>query len=75
MKNEPLEENLHYGMEEREFLDRDPIQPDLLPTPLNLLRWKLNQDGPAHWAKARLTRYADDCVPRARDEPMSLARA
>ena len=43
MKNEPLEGNLHYGTEDREFLDRNPIQPDLLPTELNLLRWKLNQ--------------------------------
>jgi hypothetical protein len=43
MKNEPLEGNLHYGIEDREFLDRNPIQPDLLPTNLNLLRWKLNQ--------------------------------
>jgi len=43
MKNEPLEGNLHYGTEDREYLDRDPIQPDLLPTALNLLRWKLNQ--------------------------------
>jgi RNA-directed DNA polymerase len=43
MKNEPLEGNLHYGTEDREFLDRDPIEPDLLPTQLNLLRWKLNQ--------------------------------
>lgn len=43
MKNEPLEGNLHYGTEDREFLDRNPIQPDLLPTGLNLLRWKLNQ--------------------------------
>ena len=43
MKNEPLEGNLDYGTEDREFLDRDPIQPDLLPTKLNLLRWKLNQ--------------------------------
>jgi RNA-directed DNA polymerase len=43
MKNEPLEGNLHYGTEDREFLDRDPIQPDLLPTQLNLLRWKLSQ--------------------------------
>ena len=43
MKNEPLEGNLHYGTEDREFPDRDPIQPDLLPTQLNLLRWKLNQ--------------------------------
>jgi RNA-directed DNA polymerase len=43
MKNEPLEGNLHYGMGDREYLDRNPIQPDLLPTKLNLLRWKLNQ--------------------------------
>lgn len=43
MKNEPLEGNLHYGIEDREFLDRNPIQPDLLPTELNLWRWKLNQ--------------------------------
>lgn len=43
MKNEPLEESLHYGVEDREFLDRNPIQPDLLPEKLNLLRWKLNQ--------------------------------
>ena len=43
MKNEPLEGNLHYGIEDREFLDRNPIQSDLLPTKLNLLRWKLNQ--------------------------------
>jgi len=43
MKNEPLEGNLHYGIADREFLDRDPIQPDLLPEKLNLLRWKLNQ--------------------------------
>lgn len=43
MKNEPLEGNLHYGMEDREFLDRNPIQPDLIPVPLNLLRWKLNR--------------------------------
>lgn len=43
MKNEPLEGNLHYGTEDREYLDRNPIQPDLLPTELNLLRWKLNQ--------------------------------
>ena len=43
MKNEPLEGDLHYGTEDREFLDRDPIQPDLLPTALHLLRWKLNQ--------------------------------
>jgi RNA-directed DNA polymerase len=43
MKDEPLEGNLHYGAEDREFLDRNPVQPDLLPTELRLLRWKLNQ--------------------------------
>ena len=43
MKNEPLEGNLHYGSQDRQFLDRNPIQPDLLPKELNLLRWKLNQ--------------------------------
>jgi RNA-directed DNA polymerase len=43
MKNEPLEGNLYYGITDREFLDRNPIQPDLLPENLKLLRWKLNQ--------------------------------
>jgi len=43
MKDEPLEVNLYYGFEDREYLDRDPNRPDLLPTKLNLLRWKLNQ--------------------------------
>lgn len=43
MKNDPLEDNLHYGNADREFLDRNPIQPDLLPEKVNLLRWKLNQ--------------------------------
>jgi RNA-directed DNA polymerase len=43
MKTEPLGGNPHYGAEDREFLDRNPIQPDLLPEELNLLRWKLNQ--------------------------------
>jgi RNA-directed DNA polymerase len=43
MKKEPLGSNPHYGAEDREYLDRNPIQPDLLPQPLRLLRWKLNQ--------------------------------
>ncbi len=42
MKTEPLEGDLHYGIDDREFLDRDPMQPDWLPTNLNLWRWKLN---------------------------------
>jgi RNA-directed DNA polymerase len=43
MKDEPLEGNLHYGIDDREYLDRDATRPDLLPEKLNLLRWKLNQ--------------------------------
>jgi len=43
MRNEPLGGNPRYGTEDREYLDRNPIQPDLLPRELNLLRWKLNQ--------------------------------
>ena len=43
MKSEPLGGNPHYGMEDREYLDRNPVQPDLLSTKLNLLRWKLSQ--------------------------------
>ena len=43
MKSEPLEGNLHYGLYDRSYLDRDPNRPDLLPEKLNLLRWKLNQ--------------------------------
>lgn len=43
MKPEPLEGDLYYGIEDREYLDRDPVQLDLLPEKLNLLRWKLNQ--------------------------------
>jgi RNA-directed DNA polymerase len=43
MKKEPLGSNPHYGTEDREYLDRNPMQPDLLPQSLRLLRWKLNQ--------------------------------
>ena len=43
MKKEPLGSDPHYGAEDREYLDRNPIQPDLLPADLSLLRWKLNQ--------------------------------
>ena len=43
MKKEPLEGNLHYGITDRKYLDRNAIAPDLLPEKLNLLRWKLNQ--------------------------------
>lgn len=43
MNEEPLEGNLHYGIEDRSYLDRNPVQPELLPAKLNELRWKLNQ--------------------------------
>jgi RNA-directed DNA polymerase len=43
MKNEPIGGSPYYGTEDREYLDRNPIQPDLLPEGLNLLRWKLSQ--------------------------------
>lgn len=43
MKDEPLGESPHYGTDDREYLDRKTIQPDLLPEALNLLRWKLSQ--------------------------------
>jgi len=43
MKNEPIGANPYDGTQSREYLDRNPIQPDLLPKELNLLRWKLSQ--------------------------------
>jgi len=42
MKNEPLGESPHYGTDDREYLDRNADQPDLLTEALRLLRWKLN---------------------------------
>ena len=43
MKEEPIGGNPYNGTQSREYLDRNPIQPDLLPKELNLLRWKLSQ--------------------------------
>ena len=43
MKKEPIGGNPYDGTQSREYLDRNPIQPDLLPKELNLLRWKLSQ--------------------------------
>lgn len=43
MKEEPLGQEPHYGTEDRAYLDRNPIQPELIPQALSLLRWKLNQ--------------------------------
>jgi RNA-directed DNA polymerase len=43
MKQEPIGGNPYNGTEDRDYLDRNPVQPDLLPKELNLLRWKLSQ--------------------------------
>jgi RNA-directed DNA polymerase len=43
MKDEPLGSNPYHGTNDREYLDRTALQPDLLPEALNLLRWKLSQ--------------------------------
>jgi RNA-directed DNA polymerase len=43
MKEEPIGGNPYNGTQSREYLDRNPFQPDLLPKELNLLRWKLSQ--------------------------------
>ena len=40
---QPLDPQVHYGAADRNFLDANSVQPDLLPTNLRLLRWKLNQ--------------------------------
>jgi hypothetical protein len=43
MKEEPLGRKPHHGTDDRDYLDRKALQPDLLPEALNLLRWKLSQ--------------------------------
>jgi RNA-directed DNA polymerase len=43
MKQEPIGGDPYHGAQDRDYLDRNPIQPDLLPKELNLLRWKLSQ--------------------------------
>ena len=40
---QPLDREVHYGFADRSYLDRNPIQMDLLPERLRELRWKLNQ--------------------------------
>ena len=39
----PLDQPTHDGMEDRSFLDADPVKPELLPDRVRQLRWKLNQ--------------------------------
>jgi RNA-directed DNA polymerase len=43
MKEEPIGGNPYNGANDRDYLDRNPIQLELLPKELNLLRWKLSQ--------------------------------
>jgi hypothetical protein len=59
MNEEPLEGNLHNGIEDRSYLDRNPVQPELRPTKLNERRWKLNQKAkqePKYWFYAERQR-------------------
>ena len=40
---QPLDPEVHYGITDRTYLDRNPVQMELLPEKLRELRWKLNQ--------------------------------
>ena len=40
---QPLDPEVHYGITDRSFLDRNEVQMELLPDKLRELRWKLNQ--------------------------------
>ena len=40
---QPLDPEVHYGITDRSYLDRNEVQMDLLPDKLRELRWKLNQ--------------------------------
>jgi hypothetical protein len=40
---QPLDPEVHYGITDRAYLDRNPAQMELLPEKLRELRWKLNQ--------------------------------
>ena len=40
---QPLDPEVYYGITDRDFLDRKPVQMELLPEKLRELRWKLNQ--------------------------------
>jgi RNA-directed DNA polymerase len=40
---QPLDPQVHYGISDRNFLDVQDVQMDLLPRKLHELRWKLNQ--------------------------------
>ena len=40
---QPLDPEVHYGISDRSYLDRNEVQMDLLPDKLHQLRWKLHQ--------------------------------
>lgn len=40
---QPLDPEVHCGITDRTYLDRNPVQMELLPEKLRELRWKLNQ--------------------------------
>jgi hypothetical protein len=40
---QPLDPQVHYGFPDKNFLDVQDVQMDLLPRKLHELRWKLNQ--------------------------------
>jgi RNA-directed DNA polymerase len=40
---QPLDPEVHYGISDRSYLDRQTVQMDLLPDKLHQLRWKLHQ--------------------------------
>jgi len=40
---QPIDPQVYHGIADRRYLDRSPVQPDLLPDKLHQLRWKLHQ--------------------------------
>ena len=40
---QPIDPHVYYGIADSRYLDRSPVQPDLLPDKLYPLRWKLHQ--------------------------------
>jgi hypothetical protein len=53
---QPLDPEVHYGITDRAYLNRNPVQMELLPEKLRELRWKLNQKAKKEELKARTSR-------------------
>ncbi len=51
-----LDPEVHYRITDRAYLDRNPVQMELLPEKLRELRWKLNQKAKKEELKARTYR-------------------